>query len=218
MKRLIIYILFSVTIFPFAFSQTLAEAKALYLKGEFAKALPVFEAEYKAKPTDANLNQWYGGVCLFETGGDMVKAEECLSVASKKKIRDSFYYLGQIYTKEFRFTEAKQAFDTFESMLKKNDNEFRENLENKRKVLSRLHRVVSSTEDIQIIDSVVVDKSAFLSAYKLSHSSGRMEYFNKVFSANKPVSSTVYFNEKETKIYYGQPDKSSVYTLFQWKS
>lgn len=213
MKRLIIYILFSVSFSPFIFSQTLAEAKELYLKGDFEKALPVFEAEYNAKPTDANLNQWYG-VCLFETEGDMVKAEQCLLVASKRKIRDSFYYLGQLYTKEFRFTEAEEAFDSYESLLKKNDNEARENLEEKRKIMSRFSRVVSNTEDIQIIDSLVVDKSDFLSAYKLSHSAGRIEYFDKVFSANKNVSSTVYFNEKETKIYYGQPDKNEAYTLF----
>ena len=213
MKRFVISLLLAFSLFHPVFSQTLTEAKDLYLKGEYAKALPVFEAEYKAKPTDANLNQWYG-VCLFQTGGDLAKAEECLLVASKKKIRDSFYYLGQIYTWEFRFSEADEAYKTYESMLKKNDDEARANLEEKRKITSRLHRVVSNTEDIQIIDSIIVDKSDFLSAYKLSHSSGRIEYFDKVFSANKKVASTVYFNEKETKIYYGQPDKNNVYTLY----
>jgi len=213
MKRFAISILLIFSLFPSIFSQTLAEAKELYLKGEYAKALPVFETEYKAKPTDANLNQWYG-VCLYKTGGDLAKAEECLLVASKKKIRDSFYYLGELYTKEFRFSEANEAYKSYESMLKKNEDEARANLEEKRKITSRFHRVVSNTEDIQIIDSIVVDKSTFLSAYKLSHSSGRIEYFNKVFSANKNVESTVYFNEKETKIYYGQPDKNNVYTLF----
>lgn len=213
MKRFVISILFVLGSYSLVFSQTLAEAKDLYLKGEYAKALPVIEAEYKAKPADASLNQWYG-VCLFETGGDLVKAEECLLVASKKKIRDSFYYLGQLYTKEFRFTEANAAYDTFESMLKKNDNEIRETLAEKRKITSRLHRVVSNTEDIQVIDSIIVDKSQFLSAYKISRSSGRLEYFNKVFSANKNVDATVYFNEKETKIYYSQPDKSNVYSLY----
>jgi len=195
------------------FSQTLAEAKDLYLKGEYEKALPVFENELKAKPADASLNQWYG-VSLFETGGDLMKAEEHLLVASKKKIRDSFYYLGLIYSKEFRFTDAESMFDTYESMLKKNDNELRGKLQELRKINSRFSRVVSSTEDIQIIDSMVVDKKSFLSAYKLSRSSGRIDYFNKVFSSNKPVNSTVYFNEKETKIYYGQPQKDNVYSLF----
>lgn len=213
MKSVFVYIVLFFTCLSSAFSQTLAEAKELYLKGEYAKALPVFETEYAAKPNDANINQWYG-VCLFETNGDKAQAEKCLIFASQKKIQDSFYYLGQLYTEEYRFTEAAAAFDKYESMLKKKDDDARARLEDKRKEMARLHRVVSSTEDIQIIDSIVVDKSSFLSAYKLSLSSGRLDYFKNVFTANQPVVSTVYLNEKETKIYYSQPEKSGSYTLF----
>ncbi|MBK5723117.1 tetratricopeptide repeat protein [Dysgonomonas sp. Marseille-P4677] len=204
-------------------AQGLADAKELYLRGDYTKALPLFEAEYVAKPTDANVNHWYGA-CLFETGEDLKKAEECLLFASKKNIQDSFLYLGQIYIQEYRFTEATEAFDKYESLLNKSPRRTKEakekyaqnveRLEEKKKQLSRLHRMVSNTEDIQIIDSLVVDKSNFLSAYKLSRSSGRLDFFNKVFTANKKVESTVYFNEKETKIYFSQPNKNGVYSLF----
>lgn len=223
MRYIIVGILLLLNSFTVAFSQTLAEAKDLYLKGEYEKALQTFEKEYNAKPTDVNLNQWYG-VCLFETGGDKMKAEECLLLASKKNVQDSYYYLGLIYTEEYRFTQAGEMFDKYEALLnkkkprKKDDIEKHEadiaRFEEKKKVLSRLNRLVSNTEDIQIIDSVVVNKSDFLSAYKLSRSSGRIDYFDKIFSANKHVDASVYFNEKETKIYYGQPDKDHVYSLF----
>lgn len=206
------------------FSQTLAEAKASYLEGDYAKALPIFEAEYNKKPTDANLNHWYGA-CLVETGGDLDKAEECLLVSSKKNIQDSFYYLGLVYTEKYQFSKAEEVFDKYESFLEKRrprknsvDAEKKEadiaRLADKRKVMSRLNRMVSNTEDIQIIDSIIVDKKDFLSAYKLSHSSGSLAYFDKVFSANKTVESTVYFNEKETKIYFGQPDRTGVFALY----
>lgn len=224
MKRFAIYILFFLCYIPTIFSQTLAEAKASYLEGDYAKALPIFEAEYNKKPTDANLNHWYGA-CLVETGGDLSKAEECLLVASKKNVQDSFYYLGLIYTEKYQFTNAEEVFDKYESFLEKRkprknsvDAEKKEadiaRLAEKRKIMSRLNRMVSNTEDIQIIDSIVVDKKNFLSAYKLSHSSGSLAYFNKVFSANKDVESTVYFNEKETKIYFGQPDRNGVFALY----
>lgn len=224
MKRFAIYILFFICCIPVVFSQTLAEAKASYLEGDYTKALPIFEAEYNKKPTDANLNHWYGA-CLVETGGDLNKAEDCLLVASKKNIQDSFYYLGLIYTEKYQFSNAEGAFDKYESFLEKRrprknsvEAEKKEadiaRLADKRKVMSRLNRMVSNTEDIQIIDSIVVDKKDFLSAYKLSHSSGSLAYFDKVFSANKEVKSTVYFNEKETKIYFGQPDKTGVFALY----
>lgn len=214
MKYIFISLLFLACCTQTAFSQTLNEAKELYLKKEFAKALPVFEAEYNNKPDDPNLNQWYG-VCLFETGGDLAKAEECLLVASGKRIQDSFLYLGQIYAKEYKFVKANEAFARYESMLKKKDDVARANLEEKRKEMSRTHRMVSNTEDVQIIDSVIVDKDKFLSAYKLSLSSGHLDYFNKVFTASRQsVDATVYFNEKETKMYYSQPDREGVYSLY----
>lgn len=214
MKHIFISLLFLTCCIQTAFSQTLDEAKELYLKKEFAKALPVFEAEYNNKPEDPNLNQWYG-VCLFETDGNLAKAEECLLVASGKKIQDSFLYLGQIYAKEYKFEKANEAFSKYESMLKKKDDVARASLEEKRKDISRIHRMVSNTEDVQIIDSVIVDKNKFLSAYKLSLSSGHLDYFNKVFTASKQaVDATVYFNEKETKMYYSQPDSKGVYSLY----
>lgn len=213
MKRVFVYCFILICCVPALFGQTLNEAKELYKQGQFAEALPIMEAEYNAKSNDAALNQWYG-VCLFETGKDLMKAEECLLIASKKRIPESFFYLGQLYTNQYRFAEANEAFDKYQAMLKKRDEEGTKRLDEKRKITSRLHRMVSNTEDIQIIDSIVVDKAAFLSAYKMSTSSGKLDYFNKVFSANRSVESIVYFNEKGTKIYYGQPTKSNIYALF----
>lgn len=223
MRSIVLYIFFSVYFLSSLSAQSLDEAKELYLQGEFEKALPIFETYYNEKPNDASLNQWYG-VCLFETGGDIQLAEKCLLTASKKNIQDSFYYLGKLYTKEFRFTEAKEALDSFEKILSKKKPRKKDEiskheadlklLEDERKYLSRLNRMVSNTEDIQIIDSMVVDQKDFLSAYKLSISSGRIDYFNNVFNANRFVESIVYFNEKETKIYYAQPDEENVYSLF----
>lgn len=212
MKSILIavFVLFGCS--QFISSQTLDEAKALYLEGQYAKALPAFEREYNENPTDPSLNQWYG-VCLFETGGNMDKAEECLLVASKKRIRDSFYYLGMLYTLEYRFTDASAAYDSYEKMLKKKgDDAEKDKLEERKNEMGRLRRMVSNTEDIRVIDSLVVDKAGFLSAYKLSPNSGHLDYYNSVFPSGK-LNSTVYSNEKGTRIYYAKPEDSK-YTLF----
>ena len=66
MKKVLVYILFIAFICPI-YANNLEKAKDLYVKGEYAKALPLFEKEYKKKPKDAVINHWYG-VCLFETG------------------------------------------------------------------------------------------------------------------------------------------------------
>lgn len=214
MKKITLFLFITICCIPFVSSQQLAEAKELYLAGEYAKALPVFEAEYQKKPSDAQLNQWYG-VCLFKTGTNIAKAEECLKIAAKKRIRDAFLYLGDLYTQQYQFDNAEESLGKFEAMLKKRgDNDARTKLEESKKITSRLRRMVENTEDIQIIDSLIIDKKSFLNAYKLSLSSGHLEYFNQVFNTNIAVKSTVYFNEKETKIYYGQPLPNGEYSLF----
>ncbi|MDR0823550.1 MAG: tetratricopeptide repeat protein [Prevotella sp.] len=213
MKSLFIYLFFSVCCLPAIFSQTLAEAKDLYLQGKYKEASPVFETELKAKPEDASLNMWYGA-CLFETGGDQAKAEECLLKASKKRVQDSFFYLGQLYALQYRFNESADAFTKYEAMLKKKDDGAKAKLEEKRKTMSRLRRVVSNTEDVQIIDSLIIDKSKFLSAYKLSLSSGRLDYFDNAFISDKTIDATVYTNEKGMKMYYAKPDKNNVLGLY----
>ena len=215
-KYYIIALFFCITVSSNLFSQTtsLDEAKELYLAEEYAKALPTFEAEYAKKPNDASVNQWYG-VCLFKTGTELEQAEKCLIVASKRNIRDAFYFLGELYTQDFRFEEAEEMFRKFEGKLKKKgDEEATEKLEEARKVLFRLKRMALNTEDVQIIDSLVVDKQAFLSAYNLSLSGGTLTDFNKVFNTNKYVESVVYMNEKGSKLYFSQPGKDAAYNLY----
>ena len=77
MKSIYIFLLLLLSSTLSVYSQTLEEAKDLYLKKEYAKALPIIETEYNAKPEDATLNQWYG-VCLVETDRNLNKAEEWL--------------------------------------------------------------------------------------------------------------------------------------------
>lgn len=215
MKRLFVFFLTILSgVFYLLQAQTLAEAKELYLAGEYKKALPVFKAEYESRPTDASLNQWYG-VCLFQTGGNIALAEECLIVASKRRIRDSFLYLGQIYTLQYDFDRADKMFKTYKSLLKrKGDEPAIAILEEKENQLNRFRKIVNNTEDVQIIDSIVVDKKEFLDAYLLSQSAGSLQYFSKIFGTANKTGSVVYKNEKGSKIYFAKSDTSSYYRLY----
>ena len=56
--------------------------------------------------------------------------------------------------------------------------------------------MMEKVEDVQIIDSLVVDKDDFLSAYILSEESGTLDSYKDFFQTNEPVSSTVYKNQK----------------------
>lgn len=191
-------------------AQTLDEAKEMYKLGEYNRAKPIFEQELFQKPADPSLNQWYG-VCLYETG-DVVKAEKYISVASQKNIQDAFLYLGNIYAKTYRFDDAEKEFSKYEK-LKKRDKAALDKLELSRKEANRIKRIALNTEDIQIIDSLVVSKFDLLQGYKLSPSIGDFQVYNDVFDTHELIASTVFFNGKHSKIYYAKPQGAN-YSLF----
>ncbi|HCO68453.1 MAG TPA: hypothetical protein DIT04_11950 [Dysgonomonas sp.] len=187
---------------------TLTQARTDYRNKEYAKALPVFERELANKPNDASLNLWYG-VSLVETGGDLRKAEQSLLIASQKKLQDSYLYLGDIYVDEYRVSEARQFYDLY---AKARPREKETTLGERYKKLDRMQVLISRTEDIQIIDSLVVDKSQFLSAYKLTPDAGSLSDASAMFDWSSPGESVIYTNGMGSKIYFGQPVEKR-YTL-----
>lgn len=212
MKKLCAVLLLNVLFAGFVSAQSLDEARELYKMGEYGKALPMFEKEYKQKPTDPSLNQWYG-VCLFETQGDVAEAERLILFASTKGVQEASFYLGELYTKTYKFDLAQKEYDRY-AKLKRRDKEALAKTENAKKKLYALQRATAHPEDIQIIDSVVVDKSDFLSVYKLSPTSGQVDYNSRMFGGNKADNITGYFNEKKSKMYYSRKDSTQRNTLF----
>ncbi len=190
-------------------TKELAQAKLDYKNRAFEKALPVFETELNAKPTDPSLNLWYG-VCLVEIGGDTKKAEECLLIASKRNLPESYLYLGGLYVKEYRVSEAEELFARY---TKARPREKETTLAPYNQALEKMQKAISRTEDIQIIDSLIVDKRSLLSAIKLSSEAGSLSQYQDVFDAKGNIESVVYMNEKGSKIYFGEPAKGK-YSLF----
>lgn len=177
----------------------LAQARTYFKNKEYEKALPIFEREHIAKPNDASIALSYG-ISLVETGGDLDKAKEALLTASKKNQPESYLYLGDIYVKEYRVSEAEELYARYTKARPRD----KTTLNGRTERLERMERLISRTEDIQVIDSMVVDKSNFLSAYKLSADAGTLAPFKEIFPELKPIESVVYTNGMGSKIYFGQ--------------
>ena len=196
-----------------AFSQTLDDAKKWYLEGQYADALPVFQSEYQNSPKDASLNQWLG-VSLYKTGR-LLEAEQYLAYASAKKVIEAYIYLGELKATLYQFEEAEKEFEKYERANRRNDTAL-ERLEQVRDYADKLKRAVSRTEDVQIIDSLVIPKQQLLSAYNLSVSSGRVMPASDFFNSLPVTNKTLYINEKKDKIYYSKDDpknRSELYTM-----
>ena len=197
-----------------ASAQSLDQARKLYNDGNYAAAKPVFEKYIKISPKDPSYNHWYG-VCLYETG-EIEESLKYLEFASTKKIQESFRYLGQLYFRTYRFEESAEAYETYIDLLaKKKQNT--ELYEERLRLSNKAGRMLENTEDIQIIDSVVVDKNHLLSAYKLTPESGTVQYFDDFFESDEysPESAAViYINQQGNQAYYSLGDGESSNALF----
>lgn len=192
-------------------AQSLDQAKKLYNEGKYAEAKPAFEKLVKQAPSNSSYNQWYG-VCCYETG-DLVGAEKYLSVAVKRKVQDAYRYMGELYFKTYRFDEAAEMYDEYISLLTKKKQDTTP-YEARLDQAEKAQRMLEKVENIQVIDSIVVDKDNFLSAYTLSGESGTLVPYNDFFQADEPIASSVYMNQKGDKIFYAQPTASNQYCLF----
>ena len=98
--------------------QSVDDAKRWYNEGNIAAAKPVFEAEHRINPGNAQLNHWLGVIAFNE--GEYQKALQHLEVASQKNIPESYLYLARLYTMMYRFEDAEKEFARYERANRRN--------------------------------------------------------------------------------------------------
>ncbi len=182
-------------------AQSLDQAKKLYNEGEYAEAKPAFERLVKQAPNNGLYNHWYG-VCCYETG-DLIGAEKHLKIGVNRKVQESSRYLAEVYYQLYRFDEASELYDDYITQLTKKKQDV-EIFQKRKELADNAQRMMEKVEDVQVIDSIVVDKRDFLSAYALSEESGTLTPFREFFKTNISSPSIVYMNQKGDKIYYAQ--------------
>ena len=179
-----------------AYAQTLNQAKEWFTEGKFAEAKPVFEKLVKRAPSNANYNFWYGA-CCFETG-ELAESQPYLEKSAARKVINAYLYLGKLYYTQYRFDDAVENLEEHISWLEKK----KRDTEEAERVLSQCRmaaRMLRGTERVTVVDSFVVDKASFLSAYKLSKASGSLEMTDNGEGA-------VYTNEWGDKTLFPQTD------------
>lgn len=205
MKKIYILPLLCCLLGATASAQTLAEAKALYEKGEFEEAKPAFKKFVKSQPANGNYNLWYG-VCCLETG-DAAEALKYLQTAVKKRVPSGQLYLGRAYNDLYRFEEAIDTYEAYITDLskRKRPTEAAEQLLDKSKANFRM---LKGVEKVCFVDSFVVDKKDFLNAYRISSESGQLFMYENYFQNSDAEGGTVYETEMKDRLYYSemQPD------------
>ncbi|MDR3246743.1 MAG: tetratricopeptide repeat protein [Prevotellaceae bacterium] len=207
----VISMLMFACLFPAVYAQSLDQAKKLYNEGQYGEAKPAFEKLVNQSPNNSSYNLWYG-VCCFETG-DMATAETHLLVARQRKVAEAYRYLADIYTVAYRFDEAARMWEDYIELLEKKK-EDTEVYEMQLEQVEKRQRMKEKTENIQVIDSMVVNKDQILSAYFLSEDCGVLETYRNHFQSSESVSSTVYIKPKGDQAYYARPSQDDRYALY----
>ena len=198
--------------FPlWGYAQSLDQAKKLYNEGLYEEAKPAFERLVKQSPNNSSYSLWYG-VCCYETG-DLDTAEKYLLLARSRKVTDACRYLATMYTSMYRFKEAKDMWEDYiDQLAKKKENT--EAYEIQLNNVEKLCRMKDRTEDVQVIDSVVINKDQILAAYFLSEDCGILQMSRDFFQSLNSSQSTVYINPKGDRAFYAQQTPDGHYRLY----
>ena len=192
-------------------AQTLSQAKKWYEEGDYEKAKPVFARFVKSYPNNGNYNLWYG-VCCLKTG-DAAGAIPPLEKAVKRRTPSGQLYLGQAYNEQYRYKEAIETFEAYITDLAKRKRSTAE--ADSLLAISRLGlRLLRGVEEVQVIDSFVVDKQELLEAYRLSPESGTLATYQDYFDQEDGEGGTVYENELGNRLYYSALQADSTLQIF----
>lgn len=211
-------ILFSFFFTVLGFGQSAADAESFFAKKQFYKASKVYEQLLKRKPTDATLN-FRLALCYLELK-DAENAIKYLRKTPAKYLQRDFY-LGNALFAAYRFDESLATYQSYLATLKPTDNALLEvNLAIQK--AEKAARLISKTEDIGIIDSVLVNKSEFLNFYKFYSELGSLKQQQVKVNSRKAADKIIYTTQRKDRVYKsdtigGQLDLFTSYKLLdEW--
>ena len=194
-----------------AFSQNQTQARKWFVEGEYAKAKPVFAKLIKSNPKSGSLNYWYG-VCLNETG-EHDKALPYLKKAVDSEVENAFRYIGDYYLQDGLYEEALEHYDIYLEKVDPTDSMFVVYTRRAEKAKHEL-KFYKRVAKVTFVDSVVVAKTSFLSAYKLGEECGDIDVTRNMLGGNTSTEGTAYRTEMSDKIYYSDADANGCMQLF----
>lgn len=193
------------------FAQNQTQARKWFVEGEYAKAKPVFAKLVKSNPKSGSLNYWYG-VCLNETG-EHDKALPYLKKAIDSEVENAYRYIGDYYLADGNYEEALEHYDIYLEKVDPTDTMFvvytrrAERAKHELKFYKRVEKVV-------FVDSIVVAKDKFMTAYMLGKECGDIDNTHAMLGGNTSTEGTAYRTEMNDKIYYSDVDANGRMQLY----
>lgn len=211
MKKYILPLMFAALGITEAFAQTPVQAKALMEQGQYSEAKAAYEKLLKSQPANGQYNLQYGIACLRTAEPE--KAVKYLRTAVKRRVTGAQLYLGEALSQNYQFEEAANTLETYIKELTRRRRDTAE-AEKQLDLCRSQWRMLKGVEKVCVIDSVVVDKTKFLEAYRISPESGSLATYNDYFKESGQPQGVVFETELKNKLYFSRMDADSTLSIY----
>ena len=162
--------------------QNAQRADDLFQKQQYEAAAGQYAALLKKQPQQVLYLYRYAR-CMQELGEAEVAIDYFLRAGEKYPLRN--FYLGELYFAQYDFEEAADYYEAYIATIDPAHDRYA-HTERQIAAAKKAERYIRRVEDIVILDSVVLPKNEFLSAYTLSAEAGtltmkdgKVEYLNQ---------------------------------------
>lgn len=185
-------------------ASSVTDAEKAYRDQDYAAAEILYAKLLKSSPSNRVYNHRYG-VCLYEQGKEYAIAEKHLLKSKKQGISLSYFYLGRVCFLQYKFDDALAYYKAY--LQKSNDKVRKEQVNEFIPECEKGQLMFSRTEDVKIIDRIVVDREDFFTHYNLSVQAGTfLENAQEIDEDSIAENSTIYKTEKGNRVFFSQSE------------
>jgi len=189
------------------------EAMQLAEDGDTAGAIAMLRQIEEEQPRDADVSRKLGD--LYLATGDNANALEAYNAARRKGDRMAILSLAELANLEYRVDDARALVEEYRNTLKKGRRTlYPDESGDIDERIDRVENMLGRVEQIEVIDSLVVDAEDFFTHYHLSPESGSINpttVLPEHFKAAQPT--VVYEPESRRQMIWAAPDTTGTFRL-----
>ena len=208
-KLILLFLIFTSSFY----GQTITDGENFFNNKQYAKARTVYEALLKKRPNDVLYSYKYARCCF-----EMKDYDDAIIHFEKtgSKFPLSYSYLGDLYFLTYHFDESATAYQKFITTLKPTDNKLAEILLKEKKA-ENAARLMNKVEVVSIVDSMVVNKDAFLKFYKLNKESGSLSQESIQLKGHHRADKIKYMTQRQDREYFSDTIKGHMNIFTSYK-
>lgn len=204
----------AITIAMMAKAASPEEAKILAEDGDTDGAIAMLQQLETEQPKNADISKQLGD--LYLASGKDSLAINAYNEAHRKGSREALLSLAELANLQYRVDDAREFVEEYRKTLKKGKRTIHPDesgdIDDR---IDRTETMLERVEQIEVIDSLVVDAESFFSHYQLSPESGSLNPTSDLpenFTAAEP--SVVYEPESRRQMIWAMPDSLGTFKLY----